>query len=42
MEICAVYFEVLMSVLHRNVDASERKANESFDNGVFFDIEAVS
>ncbi len=27
-------------VLHRNGNASETKANESFDNGVFFNIEA--
>ncbi len=30
----------LVSCLGSNGNASEMKANESFDNGVFFDIEA--
>jgi hypothetical protein len=30
----------LVSCLGSNVNASETKANESFDDGVFFDIEA--
>jgi hypothetical protein len=30
----------LRRVLSSNGNASETKANESFDNGVFFDIEA--
>ncbi len=30
----------LMAVMYSNGNASETKANESFDNGVFFDIEA--
>jgi hypothetical protein len=30
----------LVSCLGSNGNASETKANESFDNGVFFDIEA--
>ncbi len=33
-------FNFLYVVLFSNGNASEMKANESFDNGVFFDIEA--
>ncbi len=33
-------FYFLNVVLTSNGNASETKANESFDNGVFFDIEA--
>jgi hypothetical protein len=33
-------FNFLYVVLTSNSNASETKANESFDNGVFFDIEA--
>ncbi len=33
-------FNLLYVVLTSNGNASETKANESFDNGVFFDIEA--
>jgi hypothetical protein len=33
-------FNFIYVVLTSNGNASETKANESFDNGVFFDIEA--
>jgi hypothetical protein len=33
-------YEIVGNMATSNGNASETKANESFDNGVFFDIEA--
>jgi hypothetical protein len=37
---CSTCLKVKPMPLSSNGNASETKANESFDNGVFFDIEA--
>jgi hypothetical protein len=38
--LCTMLKAALQCVLYSNGNASEAKAKESFDNGVFFDIEA--
>jgi hypothetical protein len=38
--LCALWYWDMPTLHISNGNASETKANESFDNGVFFDIEA--
>ncbi len=40
MQISELEEKAVHVVINSNGNASETKANESFDNGVFFDIEA--